>query len=154
MLIGLISDTHGLVRNDVSGALAGVELILHAGDVGSRDVLLELENIAPVRAVCGNVDPPGLGLPQTLVVEIDGLKVRLTHGNELRRTIPEAIAERYGEDVVVYGHTHRSLVTRVGRSLIVNPGSAGPSRFHLLPSVGLLRVSRKSADVEIVTLAG
>jgi putative phosphoesterase len=153
MLIGLISDTHGLVRPDVAAAFRGVDLILHAGDVGSRDVIAELETIAPVEAVAGNVDPFELGLPPTLVREFEGLTVRVTHGHELGAPTPAALAAHYHEDVIVFGHTHRATVSRVGRTLVVNPGAAGPRRFKLLPGVARLTIGPSGASVDLVTLA-
>lgn len=153
MLIGLISDTHGLMRSDVAGAFRQVDLILHAGDVGSRDVIAELELIAPVEAVAGNVDPFELGLPPAIVREVEGRSIRVTHGHELGSPTPDALAARYLEDIIVFGHTHRAVVRRVGRTLVVNPGSAGPRRFRLAPSVALLRIDSSGAAVEPVTLA-
>jgi len=109
-LIGLISDTHGLVRPDVFPALQGVELILHAGDVG-EGVLEELGAIAPVAAVYGNTDPtddPRL----TAAIErtIDGLRVHVSHGHELGSPTPERLLAKYDADVIVYGHTHQQKV--------------------------------------------
>jgi hypothetical protein len=153
MRIGLISDTHGLVRQGVAAALRGVERILHAGDVGSRDVLVELGCVAPVDAVHGNVDPLDLMLPPTVVRELDGLTVLVTHGHELGSPTPERLADRYRADIIVFGHTHRPLVRRIGPTLVVNPGAAGPRRFNLMPSVGLLTVEAGAARVEIVNLA-
>jgi hypothetical protein len=152
MVIGLISDTHGLVRPDVAAVFRGVDLILHAGDVGSRDVLAELELIAPVEAVAGNVDPFELGLPPTFAREIEGLTIRVTHGHELGSPTPEALASRYPADIIVFGHTHRALVRRIGRTLVVNPGSAGPRRFNLMPGVARLTIGPPGARVELVTL--
>lgn len=151
-LIGLVSDTHGLVRPEVFAVLEGVELILHAGDVG-RGVLAELGTIAPVLAVCGNTDPPGEPeLAEAIAREIDGIRVHVSHGHELGVPRPEALLAAYDADVIVYGHTHRQLVHRHGDRWVVNPGSAGPRRFSLPASVGLLRVGSGSVAVEIVPL--
>ena len=151
--IGLISDTHGLVRPDVHEALAGVELILHAGDVGGEAVLLELATIAPVRAVGGNTDPLGVpGLEDELVLEIGGVRIHVSHGHEVGRPTPARLLERYSEEVIVYGHTHRQLITRAGDRLVVNPGAAGPRRFDLEPSVARLTIAGGRAAVEIVPL--
>ena len=152
--IGLISDTHGLVRPDVHEALAGVEMILHAGDVGGEGVLAELATIAPVRAVGGNTDPLGVPwLADTLVLEIAGVRIHVSHGHEVGRPTPARLLEHYGEDVIVYGHTHRQLITRAGDRLVVNPGAAGPRRFDLEPSVARLTIAGGVAAVEIVPLA-
>lgn len=153
MLVGLISDTHGLVRPGVHTALAGVELILHAGDVGGEAVLDELSLIAPVRAVFGNTDPPDHpGLAAALSVTLAGLRVHVSHGHEVGHPTPEALAAAYDADVVVYGHTHRQRVDELGGRLFVNPGAAGPRRFDLQPSVGRLRIADARATVEIIAL--
>lgn len=152
-VIGLVSDTHGLVRPDIFSALDGVELILHAGDVGGHDVLAELATIAPVEAVAGNTDPPGLlGLADSLEREIDGVRIHVSHGHELGRPTPERLLERYPHDVLIYGHTHKQLITRASGRLVINPGAAGPRRFSLMPSVGRLLIEGGRAEAEIVTL--
>ena len=152
-LIGLVSDTHGLVRPDIFSALEGVELILHAGDVGGADVLAELATIAPVEAVVGNTDPPGTpGLSESLEREIDGVRIHVSHGHEVGRPTPERLLAAYPHDVIVYGHTHRQLITRAGGRLVINPGAAGPRRFSLMPSVGMLIIEGGHADAELVTL--
>jgi len=151
--IGLISDTHGLVRAEVHRALAGVELILHAGDVGEDEILDELALIAPVRAVYGNTDAPGRPrLEAELVLTVGGVTIHVSHGHEVGRPTPEALLERYPQDVIVYGHTHRQLVTRADGRLVVNPGAAGPRRFDLLPSVGLLTIRGGVPEVELVAI--
>ena len=152
MLIGLISDTHSLMRTEALAALAGVELILHAGDVGAHSVLRELQGIAPTRAVCGNVDDPILGLPQALDLTLEGLRIHVSHGHELGSPTPAALVREYAADVIVYGHTHKPLVERHGTTLVVNPGAAGPRRFNLRPSVGLLTLENGSASVQLVEL--
>jgi putative phosphoesterase len=152
IVIGLISDTHGLVRPAVFDALAGVDFILHAGDVGDG-VLEELAAIAPVQAVYGNTDPAGHpALAPEIVREVGGLVIHVSHGHELGSPTPAKLLERYAGDVLVYGHTHRQLVTRAGGRLVVNPGAAGPRRFDLTPSVGRLTVVARTADVELVPL--
>jgi putative phosphoesterase len=153
-VIGLISDTHGLVRADVHTALSGVDLILHAGDVGGTEILTELGLIAPVRAVAGNTDPAGRpDLAQEIDMNLDGVSIHVSHGHEVGSPTPQKLADRYTADVLVYGHTHRQLVTRIGDRLIVNPGAAGPRRFNLLPSVARMTISDGSAEVEIIELA-
>jgi uncharacterized protein len=152
-LIGLISDTHGQVRASVHEALRGVELILHAGDVGGDDVLDELWLIAPVRAVYGNTDDPSdPRLVAEIVHEVDGTRIHVSHGHEVGRTTPENLLARYSEDVIVYGHTHRALITRAEGRLVVNPGAAGPRRFDLQPSVAVLTIEGGKVEVEIVEL--
>ena len=111
-LIGLISDTHGLVRPSVFTALEGVELVLHAGDVGDG-VLDELRVIAPVQAVFGNTDPPGTpGLEPAIELERDGVRIHVSHGHELGSPTPDKLFAAYSADVIVYGHTHKPLVVQ------------------------------------------
>jgi hypothetical protein len=153
MVVGLISDTHGLVRPEVFDALEGVELIMHAGDVGGTAVLTELRAIAPVRAVYGNTDAPGAsGLAQSLGLELDGLSVHVSHGHELGQPTPEKLLRQYTADVIVYGHTHRPLIERSGRRLVVNPGAAGPRRFDLNPSVARMTLKNGYAEAQILLL--
>lgn len=153
MLIGLVSDTHGLVRAELHTALAGVELILHAGDVGGDDVLDELGLIAPVLAVYGNTDMPGdPRLVSAIDREFDGVTVHVSHGHEVGSPTPEKLLARYPAQVIVYGHTHRQLVSHADGRLVVNPGAAGARRFRLEPSVGLLRLDGDRVTVEIVEL--
>jgi len=153
VLVGLISDTHGLVRPEVFDALEGVELILHAGDVGGKDVLAELRAIAPVRAVYGNTDPPGHpGLVKSLRLQFDGFSVHVSHGHELGHPTPEMLRQQYNADVIVYGHTHRPLIDRSDGRLVVNPGAAGPRRFNLKPSVARLTIEADHADATLVWL--
>lgn len=154
MLIGLISDTHGLVRPEVHSALAGVELILHAGDVGGAEILDELALIAPVRAVYGNTDAPwDGGLVPAIDIELGGLRVHVSHGHEVGKVTPANLAKAYDADVIVYGHTHIQKISRVGGRLIVNPGAAGPRRFNLDASVARLTIERGVAEIEIISLA-
>ena len=153
-LVGLISDTHGLLRPRVHEALEGVALILHAGDVGGSGILDELRLIAPVRAVFGNTDPAGdPELAAEITMNVDGMRVHVSHGHECGSPTPARLADRYDADVVVYGHTHRPLVTKLGGRLFVNPGAAGPKRFNLAPSVARLTISGGNAEVEIVEIA-
>ena len=153
MVIGLVSDTHGLVRPEIFGALAGVELILHAGDVGGPGVLEELRAIAPVQAVYGNVDAPDdPNLSPSIEWVANGIRIHLSHGHELGSPSLESLLARYDADVVVYGHTHRALVHRSGTRLVVNPGAAGPRRFNLRPSVAVLTAEPGIAGARIIWL--
>lgn len=151
VVIGLISDTHGLLRPGVHSALAGVDMILHAGDVGDDDILHELELIAPTQAVAGNTDPPGW-LHESIDLVIGGLRIHVSHGHEVGSPATARLIAMYDADVIVYGHTHRQLVDRAGNQLVVNPGAAGQRRFQLKPSVGRLTISNGSAEVEIIEL--
>lgn len=153
MLIGLISDTHSLVRPEVFSALEGVELILHAGDVGGSSVLIELRAIAPVHAVFGNTDPPGdPELRRSISLDVEELAIHVSHGHELGSPTADKLLDRYRADIIVYGHTHKPLIERAGSRLVVNPGAAGPRRFNLQPSVARLTIVKGKADVEIVWL--
>ncbi|MDQ6717045.1 MAG: metallophosphatase family protein [Gemmatimonadota bacterium] len=149
--IGLISDTHGLVRASVHPALAGVEMILHAGDVGGDEILDELRLIAPVHAVAGNTDIPGEYEPE-FAVTVGGVRIHVSHGHEVGAPAPARLAARYDADVIVYGHTHQQLVTRIGDRIVVNPGAAGPRRFRLQPSVAVLTIENGKPEVEIIEL--
>jgi len=153
MKIGLISDTHGLLRSEAVAALDGVELILHAGDVGGNAVLAGLRRLAPVHAVWGNVDDRAQpGLEAAIDLETDGVRIHVSHGHELGSPTPATLLSRYDADVIVYGHTHKALIERHGRRLVVNPGAAGPRRFNLLPSVGILLVSDGAAEAELLCI--
>jgi len=153
-VIGLIADTHGQLRAGVHAAFAGVEMILHAGDVGGAEILDELRLIAPVKAVHGNVDPDDDPiLPPAVTLEIGGLMIHMSHGNEVGSPTPAKLMAVYAADVIVYGHTHRSIVMRNSTRLVVNPGSAGPRRFDLHPSVAVLTIVEGEAEVEIIDIA-
>ena len=153
VVIGLISDTHGLLRPDVHRALAGVSLILHAGDVGGNAVLDELATIAPVLAVFGNTDRPrDTRLERELVYRAGALAIHVSHGHELGAPTPERLLAAYPHDVLVYGHTHRALVLRDGGRLVINPGAAGPRRFDVEPSVARLTIGGGRAEAELLPL--
>ncbi len=150
--IGLIADTHGLLRPQCLAALAEVDRILHAGDVGDG-VLEALAAIAPVQAVSGNTDPAGNPrLEPALELAVDGVTIHVSHGHELGRPEPEALLARYGARVIVYGHTHEPLVRHVDGRLVVNPGAAGPARFNVRPTVARLTIDRGTAEAEILYL--
>jgi putative phosphoesterase len=155
MVVGLIADTHGHMRPGVARAFERVDLIVHAGDVGAIAVLVELAKLAPVLAVSGNVDDRSdPSLPRQRTIQIGGLSMHVSHGDEVGRPNPELLTARYDADVIVYGHTHRALVRRTdaGR-LIVNPGAAGPRRFDIVPSVARLLVRDREAEVEVIPLS-
>ena len=142
MRLGLIADTHGKVRAEVHEVFRKVDLILHAGDLGGADVLEELELLAPVTAVYGNVDGGIMKrrLPQVARLEVDDLRFVVTHGDQLGSREPEALKEAFPDaDVIVFGHTHRPLIQNFPDfSVVINPGAAGPGRFDLKPSVAIL----------------
>jgi uncharacterized protein len=156
-LIGVISDTHGQFDPKIPGIFKSVSHILHAGDIGDLQVLRKLERIAPVTAVSGNVDegsvPPGVDVEKTL--QLCGLHIFMIHilGNpqRLTRTLQQTI-DHVQPNVVVFGHSHKPLIERHGRVLYFNPGSAGPKRFSLPRSVGLLRVQQGEPHGELINL--
>jgi putative phosphoesterase len=147
--IGVISDTHGLLRPEACRALEGVARILHAGDIGDADVLAELERLAPVTAVTGNNDRGGWtrSLPQTVDVRVGSVTIVMTH-------ILASLVDPPTAGVVVYGHSHLPENVKRGRVLYFNPGSAGPRRFHLPVTVGRLRVQGRAVEGEIIDLEG
>ena len=156
-MVGIISDTHGLLRPEVAAAFAGVSLILHAGDVGGAGLLEALSKIAPVDAVFGNVDDPhDPSLARQRAVTVGGVTVHVSHGHELGRPTAELMLSRYRGDVVIFGHTHKAVVVRDGSRVAFNPGAAGPRRFDLKPSVARLTITAgdpPSIEVEIISLA-
>lgn len=144
MRLGIISDTHGLLRPEVFEAFRRVDLILHAGDVGSIDLLTELEAIAPVEAVYGNTDGFDLRarLPQVVSRRIEGIDFVVTHGDQLGSPTPVKLQAAFpSAEVIIYGHTHRPLLTTLDMVVtVMNPGGAGPRRFDLPPSVGIMEL--------------
>jgi len=148
--VGVVSDTHGLVRPELLAHLRGVDLILHAGDIGGIEVLQALREIAPVRAVRGNVDRAewAADLPENLIVPVAGLRFFLLH--DIHQLVGDP--GRAGFDAIVSGHSHTPVVGKRGRVLIVNPGSAGPRRFHLPVSMARIRVRDGVAEAELVRL--
>ena len=148
--IGIISDTHGLLRPEAVEALAGVDHILHAGDVGDIAILDTLRTIAPVTAIRGNIDVSGAcaQLPATDVVELGGCLFYLVHAIRVLDVIP-AVA---GISAVVYGHSHRAEVKERDGVVYVNPGSAGPRRFQLPITLARAIVADRQIRVRIVSL--
>jgi uncharacterized protein len=150
MLIGVISDTHGLLRPEALTALAGVEHILHAGDVGTVGILGALRAIAPVTAIRGNIDTEGAcaELPATEMVELGGRIFYLVHAIAELDISPKAA----GVDVVVFGHSHKVSVERRGEVLYLNPGSAGPRRFQLGVTLALVTVTEDGVEARVERL--
>ena len=139
MRIGVVSDTHGLLRPEIAPALAGVERILHLGDVGKSSILKELAKIAPVTAIRGNVDREGpcSELPETDVLLLNGRYVYMLH--DLNTLHLDPAAGKFG--AVLFGHTHVPNFYKRKGVLYFNPGSCGPRRFELPVTVGLLTVN-------------
>jgi putative phosphoesterase len=149
-VIGVISDTHGLLRPEAFEALKGSELILHAGDVMSQDILDQLAAIAPVHVVRGNCDHGafGMSLPETEIVSIGGHDIFMIHDLGLLDLNPEAA----GFAAVLYGHSHIPKIEHRNEVMFLNPGSAGPQRFSLPVSVAHLHVDESGLRAEIVDL--
>ena len=152
--IGAISDTHNYFDGRIPDLFAGVDHILHAGDVGLPRVLLQLEQIAPVTAVLGNTDDPGFHYRESEVVEVAGRKFLVQH-----IVTPQSPAEpiktrirREGLSVVVFGHTHKPFCQSISGTLFFNPGYAGKSRFGLGRSVGILHCDAKGIRAEYLAL--
>lgn len=155
MRIGLISDTHGLLRGEVFDVFAGVDHVIHAGDVGDPDILTELEAIAPVTAVWGNVDGWELRarLPEVARLELDGVRIAVLHGQQLGSPSPaKAAAAHPDAGLVVFGHSHRPVIEQVGPTLAVNPGSAGPRRFRDPVTVAIAEIEGGAVRAELVNL--
>jgi putative phosphoesterase len=142
--LGVISDTHGLLRPEVFDVFAEVDHILHGGDVGRPAILEKLGTIAPVTAVYGNTDGGDIRdrLPQVATIELDGFTIVVTHGDQFGSPTPERLQAAFPRaEIIVYGHTHRPLLTLVDVVVtVMNPGGAGPRRFDLPPSVGILEL--------------
>jgi len=142
--VGVISDTHGLLRPEVFDVFEQVDHILHGGDVGKSEILIELEALAPVTAVYGNVDPVELRsrLPQVATVELDGFEVVVTHGDQFGHPTPEKLHAAFPRaEIIVYGHTHQPLLELVDKTVtVMNPGGSGHPRFDLKPSVGIMEL--------------
>ena len=175
--VGVIADTHvpqrrACLPDGIADSFAGVELILHAGDINLPRVLDELSRIAPVVAVAGNADPPWLDLPYSRMVQVDGCRIGLTHGHGgWKRYLKNKLTERWRRvrylsylryaretftdvDVIVTGHTHRPHLIYDGNTLLFNPGSAGPDYYlpALRPTVGLLHIRDGLAQAELIPL--
>ncbi|HUE95821.1 MAG TPA: metallophosphoesterase family protein, partial [Longimicrobiaceae bacterium] len=153
--LGLVSDTHGLLRPEVFEAFEGVDRILHAGDVGDEEILVELEAIAPVTAVWGNVDGFALRqrLPEVARLDLEGVAVAIVHGQQFGSPTPAAVARAHPDAaLVVFGHSHEPVIERVGQVLAVNPGSAGPARFGLPVAVAIATILDRKVSAERVEL--
>lgn len=146
MRLGVIADTHGLLRPEVLRVFEQVDHILHAGDVGEWEVMIALGALAPVTAVWGNVDPPEIRakLAPVAAVRLDGFDIVVTHGHELPggSPTPRKLVTAFPKaDIIVFGHTHRPLLELMDRTVtVMNPGGAGAARFDLKPSVGIMEL--------------
>ncbi|MCH8226619.1 MAG: metallophosphoesterase family protein [Chloroflexi bacterium] len=155
MLIGVVSDTHGYLNPKVPELLAGVEHILHAGDIGDAGIIAELAKIAPVTTVRGNNDRTGPEslFPEEVTVELDGWNFFLTHEVKVPKGPDDPSMETYrkaGADVVVFGHSHIALQRQIGTVLFFNPGAAGKRRFKVVPSIGILKLELGRVEGTII----
>ncbi|WP_260705860.1 metallophosphoesterase family protein [Edaphobacter flagellatus] len=151
MLVGVISDTHGLLRPEAHVALAEAEHILHAGDVGNPDILTALAKIAPVTAIRGNVDTHGpcAALPATEAIELEEHLIYMLHSIHDLDIHPKAA----GISVVISGHSHKPLIEHKDGVMYLNPGSAGPRRFRLPVSIALMTITKTEIAARIIELA-
>ena len=155
MRIALVSDTHGLLRPELFTAIAGVDHILHAGDVGPVELLTELEAVAPVTAVWGNTDGWDVRdrVPEVARVELGGVRAVVVHGHKLAAATPEAAAAAHPDaDLVLFGHSHQPVIRRVGEVWAVNPGSAGPRRFSLPVTIAFAEIGEDGLRIRTVEL--
>jgi len=150
VIVGVISDTHGLLRPEVLTALRSSDFIIHAGDIGDPAILQKLREIAPVTAVRGNVDQEAWtrSIPMTEVLEVNGVSIYILHKIDDLDLNPEAA----GFAAVVYGHSHVPKQETKNGVLYFNPGSAGPKRFTLPVSVGRVTVSDGELSAELETI--
>ncbi|WP_417779104.1 metallophosphoesterase family protein [Stutzerimonas xanthomarina] len=150
MRIGIISDTHGLLRPEALAALQGCEHIIHAGDIGKPEVLEGLRSLAPLDVIRGNVDSGdwATAIPQTLDLQLGGLRIHVTHDVKTMDINP--VAE--GVAVVIAGHSHQPKIEQVNGVLYLNPGSAGRRRFTLPISLALLDIEDGQSRAQLVTL--
>jgi putative phosphoesterase len=155
MKIGIISDTHGLLRAQVFDVFQGVEHILHAGDVGDPGILTELAAIAPVTAVWGNVDGMDLRarIPEIARLELGGVRIVILHGMQLGSPTPQKAAAAHPDaGLVVFGHSHRPIIQQAGPTLAVNPGSAGPRRFKDPVTVAIAEIENGTVQARLIDL--
>lgn len=144
MRLGVISDTHGLLRPEVFDVFSKVDHIFHAGDIGPLSILTDLEALAPVTAVYGNTDDWDVRakVPKVARVQLDGFEIVVTHGDQFGSPTPEALNAAFPDaEIILFGHTHKPLLTLVDVVVtVMNPGAAGQRRFDILPSVGILEL--------------
>ena len=155
--IGVIADTHGLFDPDILRHFQAVDHIIHAGDIGGGSVIEQLRAIAPVTAVSGNVDGyEQSGFPPEAMIELAGLRIAIRHvvfeGGKLTKE-GRTFLEREQPDVCIFGHTHQPRIEWLGKTLLFNPGSAGPKRFRLSRGVGLLHLAHTEVEPQLIPLS-
>ncbi len=147
-VVGVISDTHGLLRPEALTVLQGCDAIVHGGDIGKREVLDELREIAPVTAIRGNIDTWATDMPDSDVIEVESRRLFIVHDVNELNIDPRAA----GFDMVISGHSHKPKVIEVDGVLFLNPGSAGPRRFSLPVTLALLTIAAERIEPRIVEL--
>lgn len=155
MRVGLISDTHGTLRPEVFTAFAGVDHIVHAGDIGDPDIIVSLAAVAPVTAVWGNTDRWDIVKDHPEVAELDlsGVRTVVIHGHQYGSPTARILAQQHPDaGLVVFGHSHRPEIVRHRDVLAVNPGSAGPARFSLPITVAIATFANGTVTAELVEL--
>lgn len=144
MRLGVISDTHGVLRPEVFEVFRDVDHILHGGDIGDWDLIVELQAIAPVTAVYGNTDSFDIRsrVPQVAEIELEGFPIVVTHGDQFGSPTPAKLHDAFPHaDIIVFGHSHKPLLELVDKTVtVMNPGGAGAPRFGIPPSVGVLEL--------------
>lgn len=144
MRLGVISDTHGMLRPEVFEAFREVDHILHGGDIGEWDLIVELQALAPVTAVYGNTDGFDIRarVPQVAEIELDGFPIVVTHGDQFGSPTPAKLHDAFPQaDIIIYGHSHKPLLELVDKTVtVMNPGGAGVPRFGIPPSIGILEL--------------
>ena len=144
MRLGVISDTHGMLRPEVFEVFRDVDHILHGGDIGEWDLIVELQALAPVTAVYGNTDSFDIRsrVPQVAEIELDGFPIVVTHGDQFGSPTPATLHEAFpNADIIIFGHSHKPLLELVDKTVtVMNPGGAGAPRFSVPPSVGILEL--------------
>lgn len=154
MRIGVLSDTHGFLDPRIPELFAGVDHILHAGDIGYSSIILDLQDIAPVTAVLGNTDDPRIGFRETEVAELGGSKFLVHHIVDPLR-LSERVRTRFAHeqpDVVVFGHTHKAFCERINGALFFNPGYCGKPKFAQPRSVAILHCDSQEIREEYLPL--
>lgn len=144
MRLGVISDTHGMLRPEVFDVFREVDHILHGGDIGEWDLIVELQALAPVTAVYGNTDSFDIRsrVPQVAEIELDGFQIVVTHGDQFGSPTPATLHDAFpNAEIIIYGHSHKPLLQLVDKTVtVMNPGGAGAPRFGIAPSVGILEL--------------
>lgn len=153
--VGIVSDTHGLLRPELFQLFAGVDHILHAGDIGPAGLLTDLRALAPVTAVWGNTDDWEIHdqVPEIAEVRLGDVHTVVVHGQQFGSPTPAALSERFPDaGLIVFGHSHEPLIERHGEILCVNPGSAGARRFRLPVSAALAEIRGATVEARLVSL--